>query len=378
MQHECVGYGSVNCFPQVLAREKPKNIFLVRGKTSYRLSGAEERITFMLRDYNVASFIDFSSNAKIDDVEKGISLFRKEHCDFVISVGGGSALDIAKAIALLANHPEKAEHYVLKKAPLSTRTVPLVAIPTTAGTGSEATHFAAIYIGKQKYSLAHPSMTPDYAIVDPTLTFSLPPYVTACTGMDALAQAIESYWSIHSTAQSREYAREAISLSLEHLEHAVTKPTPEAREGMAKAAHLAGKAINISFTTACHAISYPITSYFNVPHGHAVALTLPQMAVYNAEVSGEDCLDARGAEYVKQALGNLCRLFRVSSPQGIKDRLEQLLDAIGLERALQKLGIHSEQELDFIIKNGFNPERVKNNPRRLTGSSLRTILEHIR
>jgi alcohol dehydrogenase class IV len=156
---------------------------------------------------------------------------------------------------------------------------PLIAIPTTSGTGTEATCFAVVYIDKTKYSLKHSSILPDYTIIDPTLTHAMPPLVTAATGMDALAQAIESYWGVKSTHESQAYAREAITLTLAYLKAACQNEV-EARDAMSRAANLAGKAINLTETTACHAVSYPITSYFNVPHGHAVALTLASMFGY--------------------------------------------------------------------------------------------------
>ncbi len=378
MQHEYFGFGAIEHIRSILELEKPRQIFLVRGRTSYQLSGAEQKLNPLLQEYNVTHFVDFSPNAKVEDVEKGIELFREHHGDFVLAVGGGSALDVAKAITLLAPGTESAGKYILRKAPILPRSIPLVAIPTTAGTGSEATHFAAVYFNKIKYSLAHRSLVPDYAVIDPSLTHTLSPYQTACTGMDALAQAMESYWSIHSTEESRHYAQQAITLVLTHLENAVRHSHSEARIGMAKAANLAGKAINISFTTACHAISYPMTSYFDIPHGHAVALTLPEMVVYNAGVNEEGCLDKRGVQYVKGMLENLTGLFGVSSPEEVKKRLEQLMDSIGLERKLTQLGVRSEEDINLVMENGFNPERVGNNPQQLTAAELKSMLRRIK
>lgn len=378
MQKEYLGIGSVEYLRQILAEEKPKSIFLVRGRDSYRSSGAQEKLAPLLGHYKTTSFMDFSSNAKLGDVEKGIALFREHQSDFTIAVGGGSALDLAKAITLLADCPEKPADYIQniqKKAAPHNRRIPLVAIPTTAGTGSEATHFAAIYIDKKKYSLAHPSLVPDYAIIDPSLTFSLPRYQTACTGMDALSQAIESYWSIYSTEKSKQYAREAITVALAHLETAVCNPDPISRVAMARGANLAGKAINISFTTACHAISYPVTSYFNIPHGHAVALTLPEMVVYNAKVNTNDCQDRRRVSYVQQALHDIEILFGVSSPWEVKQRLEELFDRIHLPRKLREVGIVQEGITTIITHS--SPQRMGNNPRKITEQSLRQMLQKI-
>src|SRR5207248_4789041 len=126
-----------------------------------------------------------------------------------------------------------------------------------------------------KYSVCHEFLLPDIAIVDPILTHKMSPRLTAITGMDALSQAIESYWSIHSTEESKGYAREAIRIIVDQLPKAVNEPTNDSRLAMARASHLAGKAINVTRTTAPHALSYALTSRFGVPHGQAVSLTLP-------------------------------------------------------------------------------------------------------
>lgn len=377
-QKEYFGMGSIEHLKDILSQEKPNHIFLVCGKESYRLSGAEEKIIPQLEGYKVTEFADFSSNAKLEDIEKGLKSFRSSYCDLTLAVGGGSSLDLAKAITILAPLPEKPEDYIRNKTAIQPRKVPFIAVPTTAGTGSEATHFATIYIGKTKFSLTHPSLLPNYAIINPGFTFSLSKQTAASTGMDVLAQAMESYWSVLSTEESKRYASEAITLILSNLEKAVCNPDTESKMAVSRAANLSGKAINISFTTACHAISYPITSYFNVPHGHAVALTLPEMILYNSDVSEKDCLDKRGAEYVQKMLEDINYLFGVKSPEEVKKRIELLIDNIGLQRKLSLLGITTDSDLNVILKNGFNPERVKNNPRVLTEDDLRRILMAIR
>jgi len=233
-------------------------------------------------------------------------------------------------------------------------------------------------IGKTKYSLAHQEwMLPAYVFLDPMLTLNLPKYITASTGIDALCQAVESYWSAQSTEESKEYARKAITMVLENLEPAVNNPSLQNREAMLVAANLAGKAINISKTTACHSVSYPLTSYFGVSHGHACALTLAEMCLYNSDVTDNDCLDKRGTVYVKSILSELCGLFEVENSEEMQHKIDQLMDKIGLSRKLQDLRIYTPEHHDIIVANGFNPERVKNNPRELTEEALRDILRKI-
>lgn len=388
IQTEYFGIGTIKKLEEVLAKEKPHKIFLVTGKSSYTSSGAAEKLSPILQPYHYIHFSDFSPNPKIEDIEKGMELYRKENCDFTIAVGGGSVMDVAKAITILSAQSEAPAIYIRGEKKAENKGKPLVAIPTTSGSGSEATSFAVVYINKSKYSLYHPQfMLPDYAIIDPELTFTCSPHLTACSGMDALAQAIESYWSTNANTISQMYSKEAIQLTLANLEKAVNSasstkhPNPEARTNMSKAANLAGKAINITATTACHAISYPFTSYFNVPHGHAVALTLGEMVVHNANVQKEDCLDGRGLFYVQNVMKEISRAFgllpEISPAEKVRARVNLLMDKIGLERSLTKLGVKSEEDMQLILSN-VNLERLKNNPRRLTNSELKKILERLR
>ncbi|MDP3733895.1 MAG: phosphonoacetaldehyde reductase [Nanoarchaeota archaeon] len=382
IQQQYSGIGSIHFLENILTvNENPFNIFLVTGNFFYQ-SSLKDTLEPLLASYDVTHFNDFSANPQLDDVRKGISLFKEKECDLVLAIGGGSTLDIAKSINILTaqiyGSSDKVTRYITKELSLKKPGKPFIAVPTTAGTGSEATHFAVVYIDKKKYSLAHPEwMLPDYVVLDPSLTYNLPAKITASTGMDALCQAIESYWSVYSTEESQQYAGEAIPLIWKNLPVAVNNPTPLARESMMKAANLAGKAINISKTTACHAISYPFTSYFNVPHGHAVALTLGEMFVYNAGVNDDDCLDGRGLAHTQKTMQELMAMAGVTSPDDFNHQWCALMDTIGLERRLHKLGLTTEEDIDLIVKNGFNPERVRNNLRVLTERELKKILYRI-
>lgn len=377
-QREYIGAESLAHLDEVLERENPSSIFLVTGKKSYQQCGAQKIVESILEHYKVTYFSDFSVNPLIEDVKRGIELFRRKKCDLVIAVGGGSAIDVAKSINFLAAQDGAPEDYITKKMVAAARPKPFVAVPTTAGTGSEATHFAVVYINKTKYSLAHEEwMLPQYVFLDAALTYNLPRYITASTGADALCQAVESYWSTNSTDESKEFARQAITIALENLAGAVNNPNAENREAMLMAANLGGKAINISKTTACHAISYPITSHFGVSHGHACTLTLGEMFVYNSKVMDSECLDKRGVEYVTKMMKELCALFEVQQAEDAQRKINSLMDEIGLERKLQSLNIVTPEHHDMIVANGFNPERVKNNPRNLTEESLRAMLKKI-
>ncbi len=376
---EYLGFNSINKLKTILKKNSFKNIFLITGKGSFEKTIIKKKLLKILKNYDYIQFNDFSPNPKINDIKRGLDLFKSQDFDVIIAVGGGSVLDMGKSISILSTNDGSPLDLILKKKEIKTKGIPLIRIPTTAGSGSEATHFAVVYIDKEKYSLAEPEyLQPDYVIVDPQFTYSLPKKLTAVSGLDALTQAIESFWNINSTNESKKYARRAIELIMNNLIKAVNNSDKKIRYNMAIAANYAGKAINITKTTACHAISYPITSYFNIPHGHAVALTLPSMIIFNSEVNEDDIIDPRGVEYVNNVMNELLSLIGASDFIEAREIIRNLILAIGLEIILENLHIKTQEDIELIIKNGFNPERVKNNPRLLTETKLRKILNDIR
>jgi alcohol dehydrogenase class IV len=370
------GYGSHKKLKAILKEYSPKRIFLVTGKTSFTLSGAEELIGKIINKYEHIRFYDFDNNPKLEDIEKGINIYKREKCYFIIGVGGGSVMDTAKAISILVTQKNNIKEIIKNESSLEERKIPLIMIPTTAGSGSESTHFSSVYIDKIKYSLTHDSMIPDYAILDPTFTENLPACITAYTGMDALCQAVESFWSIKSTEESKFYSKQAIDLILPNIIRVVNNPDKKARGKMLKGSNLSGKAINIAETTAAHAVSYPITSYFNIPHGHAVALTLPHFIVFNCDVKLKNLKDKRGLIFVKDKLNELLNIIKVRTPSEAREKFLNIMGKIKLETDLLKLGIDNDG-IEIIVKNGFNSQRMKNNPRIVYKEDIRTLLRGI-
>ncbi len=372
---EYIGYKSVANLKEIIASTDAKSIFLVTGKSSYE--SLKQFIEPQLSGCRYVRFYDFENNPKLTDIIDGAELFKSSGCDMIIAVGGGSAIDVAKSINIFAANPGKPLDYVTKKKSIQQKGVPLVAVPTTSGSGSEATHFAVIYVDKTKYSLTHKElMLPNFCIVDPQLTMTLPKKITAETGLDALSQAIESYWSVNSTEESQKYSKEAIRLIIRNLPLAVNAPNIDSRVNMAIAAHLAGKAINIAQTTACHAVSYPITSYFGVAHGYAAALTLGAMIRYNSEVTDKDINDKRGVEYIQNTLKEIIYTLGAKDAAEAEQKISTLITELGLSPRLKNCNI-DKIDIELIIKHGFNPERVKNNPRMLDEEQLKNILNKI-
>jgi len=371
MQKKYIGIGSIENIKRILFENQYQNVFVVSGKQSYEASGAQAKLAKELDGMRVTYFNDISPNPTREIVQKGIESFQKSGAEIIIAVGGGSAIDTAKAINALTGKEKNITPFITGEVSITTVAVPLVAVPTTSGSGSEATHFAVVYIDTHKYSIAHHEMQPTYAIVDPTLTYSLPAYVTACCGFDALAQAIEAYWSIHSTKESKTYSRQAIPMILNALPSAVSD-NQAARIVMAEAAYLAGQAINIAKTTASHAMSYAFTSQYDLPHGHAVAVTLPRLFLFNSQVDKETITDIRGVAYVQHTLAELMELLGVTTPEEACQKLTSIAQSIGLEMNLRKCGVKSE-DIDVLLQ-GFSAQRAGNNPRYFDQAIARTVL----
>ena len=375
-QTEFIGRGALDNLPNILESHGAGRVFLVSGDASYHASGAAEIVDRLIGSKVATRFCDFSINPKYDDALRGMRLFQELDCDIIVAVGGGTAIDIAKLINVFHSHPGKTVALVTGQQKADSPGVPLVAVPTTAGTGSEATHFAVVYMDGAKYSLAHAHVLPDTAIVDARFTDNLPPYITACTGMDALCQATESFWSVGATPESQGYAAEAIGILCRTIVKAVAQPDDRSRDLMMRAANLAGKSINISKTTAPHAISYPITSAFGVPHGHAAAVTLGWFFEINAKVTSTTVNDPRGADYVRDTMARLWQLFEVGDAQECRISWYHRMRACGLEYRPSGLGISQRGHIDDITSN-VNLERLGNHPVALSSEQILEIFQKL-
>jgi alcohol dehydrogenase class IV len=223
-------------------------------------------------------FSNFTPNPLYEDVKKGVEQFNRDDYDCILAIGGGSTIDVAKCIKLFSKM-DHSKNY-LEQEYKSSR-VPLVAIPTTAGTGSESTRYAVIYYKGEKQSITHESIIPDYAILEPSILQTLPLYQKKCAMLDALCQGIESWWSVNSTDESKSYSKIAVETIIAYMDTYLTCDMGEAAKNIMIAANYAGHAINITQTTAAHAMSYKLTSMYKLPHGHAVAICF----VYNGNMT---------------------------------------------------------------------------------------------
>ena len=335
-------------------------VFLVTGKKSYTNSGSKEIIKNLEGSFEFIRFKDFQDNPNILDVEKGVNFFKENNCDCILAIGGGSSIDMAKLIKFFT---PKIKPFIGKfnLQLLSNENIPLIAIPTTAGTGSEATQFAVLYVGLDKYSISDILLLPNHVAIISKLHFSQTKYQKAVSGLDAFSQAIESFWSVNSTDESREYSLQALKLIVPNLPKIVTEVEDiSAYKNMALGAYLAGKAINIAKTTAPHAFSYYLTKRFNLPHGHAVAIFLPSFVDYNFYLNNNTTInyDYKN-DILFEELNKL--LTSKSSSNSLTRRVELFILSLGIEIDINKLSI-SKKEIILALKSG-NKQRLKNNPR---------------
>ena len=354
------GAENVSALNNILGECGARNVLLVCGKSFFSLT-----IAHIIKDSKVSFtiFQDFSPNPKYEDIVLGVKSFKDHGCDTILAIGGGSAIDVAKCIKAFAPMGDDAPYY---QQPIVASSIPLVALPTTAGTGSESTQFAVIYIDGEKASLSHSCLLPEYAILEPSVLLTLPSYQKKCSMLDALCQALESWWSVNADAQSINFAKQAVQKWLES-QNGYLENTSEGNKGMLLASNLAGRAINITKTTAPHAMSYKMTTLFKIPHGHAVALAFPHVWRFVLD-HPQACIDERGSVYV------LDTFLQMASALG-QETVEQAI--IWFTSLLEKLGILppnqvNPEEFDMLI-HSVNLERLKNSPMQLDLQALTDI-----
>ncbi len=321
----------VNEFKNKIAELRPKNVlFICSGeydRYGYRKALDEIKI-------KSAAFCDFEPCPEVSSVEKGIEAYKENGCDFIIAVGGGSAIDTAKGI----------KYY-------SKLDFPILAIPTTAGTGAEVTRFSVLYRNKDKESVSDYSIIPNYQIFDSTVLKSLPYEQKVVTSLDAFCHSVEAFWSKDATDESREYSKKALVLFndnfAKYLENDENTFAP-----MLECSMLAGKAINIARTTSPHAFSYKLHKLKGFHHGHAVAVCLAYIWKY------------------------------MSKNEELNELMKQTEEITGFDNNafinfLSKLGLLDDltmtpEQFDETI-NGVNTARLQNNPMPFTNEDIKNI-----
>lgn len=311
------------------------------------------------RNENSIVFNEFTPNPLYEDIVKGVNIYKENNCEEIIAIGGGSTIDVAKCIKLFVTLDPSINYL---KQEFKENNIKLTAIPTTAGTGSEATKYAVIYYEGNKQSITHESIIPSVVKFEPSALGTLPMYQKKATMLDALSHSIESYWSVNSNEESKKYSTEAINIIVNNYREYLNN-NDETFELMFKAANLAGKAINITQTTAGHAMCYKLTSLYKIAHGHAAALCLKYLYPYI--VSNTDkCIDYRGKDYLDITLNNLNDIISC-------EKFMEIIDAMNFSKIDYK-------EEDFeLLTNSVNVTRLKNFPIELDKDSINKLYHQI-
>ena len=315
------------------------------------------------------TFNEFTPNPLYEQVAKGVEVFKETGCDSILAIGGGSTIDVAKCIKLYSKMNE--DDLYLNQEYKDTK-IPLIAIPTTAGTGSESTRYAVIYYKNKKQSVTHESIIPSGVILDATLIQTLPLYQKKCTLLDALSQGIESWWSVNSNEESVIFSKETIKHIIKNIYEYINHPTKQLCEEILIGANYGGRAINITQTTGAHAMSYKLTSLYGLPHGHAVALCLPDLWEYMIH-NLDKCIDKRGGDYLKGVFEEIAKALDCQTVPHAINKYRQILTDLDIKKPLSK---NRKEDIEILV-NSVNPTRLANNPVKLDEEAIKNIYEKI-
>jgi 1,3-propanediol dehydrogenase/alcohol dehydrogenase len=335
--------------------EKP---LIMIGSGSARINGTFDRLLAAIAGEH-AIFSNIPSDPDVQTVNAGLDAFVQNECDYLIAVGGGSVLDAAKAVALLAANGGVIADYEFT--PPKHMCPPLIAIPTTAGTGSEVTKWSIITdsVRKKKMAIGHEYLMPVMAVLDPGITLSMPQCVTAATGMDALTHAIEAYISDKANLITDMWSLKAIALLTKNILSATYNPTNlEARSGMLYGQLFAGIAFNNSSVALVHAMSRPLGAYYGIPHGEANAMLLPAVMEYNRSISAiryRGIADAIGLEITGSSLDDTAK--------AVVAYISELFASLPLKSRLSEFGV-LEEDIVKMARDAHENASAKLNPRK--------------
>lgn len=311
-------------------------------------------------------FSNVSPNPDVEQVDCCASVIKEKKIGFVVALGGGSAMDLAKAAASICKTEDSIRAYHGTGVAMPQEHLPLIAVPTTAGTGSEVTCVSVLTDHKngKKSPIVSDGFFPNYAIIDPELTYSMPPRVTAGTGIDVLAHALEGFWSKGHQPICDAYAFHAADLVFKYLYRAYENPTDkEAREKMCEASLIAGLAFTLPKTTASHACSFPLTNIYHIPHGEACGLTLDYFARVNAKIE-------------ESRLDRLAVKLGFKDTNDMADAIYELKARMGLRNDLRDLNLIDEQVAE-LVRISRHPN-LYNNPVEITDEMLNEMYQSMR
>ena len=344
-------------------------IFILCGKKSFITSGAENLFKKLINDKEIKLFYKNSELPILEELIDIINEIKKFKPDLILGVGGGAVIDYAKMANVVDVRPDLENLIINYSYPFKKKNTKLAVIPTTAGSGAEVTSNAVIYVDGIKHSFESELLIPDNFFLIPEFLISAPNKIKASAGFDAIAQALESLISKKSNDQSVNYASKSLRVSINSYISFLNDPNIKNATEMSIASNLAGKAINISKTTAPHAASYPFTSLFNISHGHAVGLFFERFFKFNY-----DNLEKSETSFdLKQRFELIFNLFDVKNINDFNSKIILMKKKAKLEDNLEILNINVKKSSEKIIK-GINLLRLGNNPVKINKKDILKII----
>ena len=363
------GAGSRSVLAEEIKKRGLKKVFIVTDKDLLKF-GVVEKVTSVL-DAAKIEYIIFSNvkqNRTVAQVKEGVVAFSLSNADAIVAIGGGSPIDTAKGIGIISNNPEFADVVSLEGvADTKNKSVPIIALPTTAGTAAEVTINYVITDEEnvKKMVCVDPNVIPVLSIVDAELMLSLPPSLTAATGMDALTHAIEGYITKGAWEMSDMFELKAIEMIAKHLPVVVKNPSDVvARDGMAVAQYIAGMGFSNVGLGLVHGMAHPLGAYYDIPHGVANALLLPIVMEYNTESSIAKYVDIARAMGIK-----VDHLSLEDAAQAAVDAVKNLAIEVGIPEKLQLLNV-KEEDLERLSQSAFEDVCTPGNPREVQLSDI--------
>lgn len=370
------GPGARKVLPEVIQRLGKKKALVVTDKGLIQF-GVAKMVTDVLDEAAVAYdvFSEVKPNPTVKNVQDGVAAFKASGADLLVAIGGGSAMDTAKGIGIVVANPEFADVVSLEGcAPTKNKSVPMVALPTTAGTAAETTiNYVIIDEEKKKKMVCvDPNDIPAVAMIDAELMYSLPRGLTAATGMDALTHAIEGYITKGAWEMSDMFEIEAIRMISRYLPVAVDEPqNPEGRNGMAVAQYIAGMAFSNVGLGLVHGMAHPMGSLFDVPHGVANALLLPTVMEYNMP----ECIDKYPR--IAEAMGvDIKGLTPQEASQAAVDAVRALAIRVGIPQHLSDLGI-KESDIPALAEQAIADVCTPGNPRECSLEDIKALYRQV-
>lgn len=368
------GKGAIQAIPDEVRARGFKKAFVCSDPDLVKFN-VTKKVTDLL-DANNLEYVIYSNikpNPTIENVQTGVEEFKKSGADYIISVGGGSSMDTAKAIGIIINNPEFADVRSLEGcAPTKNPTVPTIAVATTAGTAAEVTiNYVITDVEKErKFVCVDPNDMAIIAISDPDMMATMPKGLTAATGMDALTHAIEGYTTKAAWDMTDMFHLKAIELIAQSLRGAVNGED-KGREGMALAQYIAGMGFSNVGLGIVHSMAHPLGALYDTPHGVANAIILPTVMEYNAEYTGEKY------KYIAKAFGveNVDAMTQEEYRKAAVEAVKKLSQDVGIPQNLKK--IVKEKDLDFLAISAFNDVCTGGNPKDTSVEEIKELYKSL-